>query len=73
MPYCTVDEVKAAVDFPDTGAPISDADIQEFIFDAQDGALLEGFTQARHVLVIGHHRVHGFGRGVDVLQAQDTF
>jgi len=31
MPYCTYDEVKAAINFPDTGAPVSDADITEFI------------------------------------------
>ena len=35
IPYCTVDEVKAAIDFPSTGAPVSDADILEFIYDAQ--------------------------------------
>lgn len=36
MPYCTVDEVKSAISYPSTNAPVSDADIEEFILDAQD-------------------------------------
>lgn len=35
MPYCTVQDVKNALDFP-TVAPISDESIYEFILDAQD-------------------------------------
>lgn len=36
MAYCTAAEVRAAIDFPDTGAPISDTNISEFILDSQD-------------------------------------
>lgn len=36
MPYCTVAEVKNAIDFPATGAPIDDDVIQDFIYDAQE-------------------------------------
>lgn len=36
MPYCSVADVKGAIDFPDTGAPISDADILEFILDSEE-------------------------------------
>ncbi len=31
MAYCTVAEVRAAINFPDTGAPVSDTDILSFI------------------------------------------
>lgn len=34
--YCTVDEVKAAINFPSTGAPVSDADITDFILDSEE-------------------------------------
>ncbi len=34
--YCTAAEVKAAIDFPSTGAPISDADITTFIGYAEE-------------------------------------
>ncbi len=36
MGFCTVAEVKAAVDFPTTGAPINDAVIEGFILDAEE-------------------------------------
>lgn len=36
MPYCTPSEVRSAIDFPATGAPISDDDLWEFILDAQE-------------------------------------
>ena len=36
MPYCTVTEVKQAIDFPETDAPIEDDVIQEFIYDAEE-------------------------------------
>ena len=34
--YCTAAEVRAAIDFPATGAPVSDAIITTFIIQAQD-------------------------------------
>ena len=34
--YCTAAEVKSAIDFPSTGAPISDADITSFIGYAEE-------------------------------------
>lgn len=36
MTYCTVAEVRSAIDFPDTGAPIADEDILEFIIDSEE-------------------------------------
>lgn len=36
MSYCTVAEVKAAIDFPATGAPIDDATIQAFIDESEE-------------------------------------
>jgi len=36
MSYCTASDVRAAIDFPSTGAPISDADIEEFITDSEE-------------------------------------
>ena len=36
MTYCTAEDVRRAVDFPATGAPIDDTDIDEFILDSQD-------------------------------------
>lgn len=36
MGYCTVAEVRAAIDFPDAGAPIDDAAIAEFIIDSEE-------------------------------------
>lgn len=36
MPFTTVEKVKAACNFPDTGAPITDDQIQEFIYDSQE-------------------------------------
>ena len=36
MPYCTAAEVRAAINFPDTGAPIDDTDIDVFIGDAEE-------------------------------------
>lgn len=36
MPYCTAEDVRRAVDFPSSGAPIADADIEEFIKDSED-------------------------------------
>ena len=34
--YCTVAEVRGAINFPDTGAPVSDADITEFIAQSEE-------------------------------------
>lgn len=34
--FCTVAEVKSAISFPSTGAPVSDADITGFILDSQE-------------------------------------
>ena len=34
--YCTVEDVKNAVNFPSTGAPISDAAITDFILDSEE-------------------------------------
>lgn len=34
--FCTSSEVKAAISFPATGAPITDATIKEFILDAEE-------------------------------------
>lgn len=36
MTYCTVDEVKSAISFPTSNAPITDATIAEFIIDAEE-------------------------------------
>lgn len=36
MPYCTVSDVKAAISFPTSSAPVSDANILDFILDSQD-------------------------------------
>ena len=36
MPYCTATEVKEAVNYPSTGAPVSDAVIEGFILDSQE-------------------------------------
>jgi len=36
MPYCTYEEVKSAINFPATGAPVSDADITQFIYYSQE-------------------------------------
>ena len=36
MPYCTVAEVRSCVNFPSTGAPVSDADILQFILNAEE-------------------------------------
>ena len=36
MGYCTAAEVKAAIDFPTTGAPITDANITSFISEAEE-------------------------------------
>jgi len=36
MPYCTAQEVKDAINFPTTGAPVSDSVIEEFILDAEE-------------------------------------
>jgi len=36
MTYATVSEVKAAIDFPATGAPVTDANIQAFILDSEE-------------------------------------
>lgn len=36
MPYCTAAEVRAAIKFPDTGAPVSDTVIEGFITDAEE-------------------------------------
>ena len=36
IPYCTAAEVRAAIDFPATGAPIEDSVIGEFILDAEE-------------------------------------
>ena len=35
MGYCTVEDVRTAVNFPATGAPITDDQIQQFIYDAE--------------------------------------
>lgn len=36
MSFCTTSEVKSAISFPATGAPITDATIKEFILDAEE-------------------------------------
>ena len=36
MAWCTAADVRRAVSFPSSGAPISDTDIEEFILDAQE-------------------------------------
>lgn len=36
MAYCTVEQVKEAIDFPSDGAPISDTAINGFILDAEE-------------------------------------
>jgi len=35
VPFCLVADVKAAIDYPSSGAPISDTNILSFIFDAE--------------------------------------
>ncbi len=36
MAYCTASEVKAAINFPSTGAPVSDSDIEAFILQSEE-------------------------------------
>ena len=40
--YCSAEDVKSGIDFPDTGAPITDAIINEMIIESQE----EIFTPA---------------------------
>lgn len=36
MPYCTEADVRSAIDYPDSGAPVSDAKILNFILDSEE-------------------------------------